>query len=131
MKITKEHLGKRLLIKEDRYLSCYEVWEAGIMEISPSGKNIKIQFVKNDGTTFTDWVKEGEYVIVEVLASKAEQIADAVKTHISSKDYSDIYTVTQKEYQRAAEKALELDRKKQEWIHGMCNPPSPDWKKRT
>jgi hypothetical protein len=24
---------------------------------------------------------------------------------------------------------LEADVKKNKWVHGMCNPPSPDWKK--
>jgi hypothetical protein len=27
-------------------------------------------------------------------------------------------------------KKLEAEVKKQKWVHGMCNPPSPDWKKK-
>lgn len=124
MKITKEHLGKRLLVKKNvGYYS--EPIEAGLMEVSPSGDYLKIQFVRADSTTYTDWVSVHNYQLVEVLASKAEQIADIVKKF---KDQSDSVTVTEEQYKKESQEALARELKKGKWVQGICNPPSPDWK---
>lgn len=125
MKITKEHLGKRLLIRKSVGYYADPV-EAGLMEVSPSGDYLKIQFVKCDNTTYTDWVNVHNYQLVEVLASKADQIADIYKEF---EKQSDSYTVTCKQYDKDAREALEKELKKNKWVHGICNPPSPDWRK--
>lgn len=123
MKITKEHLGKRLLIRKN--VGYYaEPVEAGLMEVSPSGDYLKIQFVKCDNTTYTDWVSVDRYNLIEVLASKADQIADIVRDF---EKQSDTYTVTDEQYKKESQEALEKELKKNKWVHGICNPPSPDW----
>lgn len=166
MKIKKEHIGRRLLIKEDRYMA--EPVEAGILEVSPSGKYLKIQFVRSDNTTYNDWVEASEYELVEVLGSKMDEISDMIedfykereekkKTEYDFSQYSPLQNETQpyqipnvgdKPYwedmpksfckaereksvqnfnetlKKVEEYAQEL--KKNNWVHGICNPPSPD-----
>lgn len=65
------------------------------------------------------------------IKEKANLSADLLKNTICSKDYpnSDSYTVTNKEYDEISNKILQEQIKKNKWVHGMCNPPSPDWKK--
>lgn len=170
MKLKKEHIGQRLLVKEDRYMA--EPVEAGLLEVSPSGKYLKIQFVRSDNTTYNDWVEASEYELVEVLGSKMDQISDVIEEFYKeqedkrkkSEDEFRQYSPLQNEvspYQipsfgdkpywedmpksfckadrekvvedfnktikKADQYAQEL--KKSNWVHGICNPPSPDWKK--
>lgn len=169
MKIKKEHIGRRLLIKEDRYMA--EPVEAGILEVSPSGKYLKIQFVRSDNTTYNDWVEASEYELVEVLGSKMDEISDMIedfykeqeekkKAEYDFNQYSPLQNETQpyqipnvgdkpywedmpKSFCKAErEKAVKdfnetlkkveqhaQELKKSNWVHGMCNPPSPDWEK--
>lgn len=75
--LTKEHIGKRLLVKEDSYYG--EVREAGVLEVSPSNSYIKIQFVRNDNSTYTNWVKKDEYILVEELNSVMDNVTEAVE----------------------------------------------------
>ena len=77
MKLKKEHIGHRLLVKEDRYMA--DPVEAGLLEVSPSGKYLKIQFVRSDNTTYNDWVEASEYELVEVLGSKMDDISNMVE----------------------------------------------------
>lgn len=195
MKIKKEHIGKRILIKEDRYMA--DPVEAGLLEVSPSGKYLKIQFVRSDNTTYNEWVESSEYELVEVLGSKMDQISDVIEEFYKeqedkkkkSEDEYRQYSPLQNEVQpyqipsvgdkpywvnmpksscfddfispldsqtsigkdaddlkpcckakrekavkdfnetlkKVEQRAQEL--KKSNWVHGMCNPPSPDWKK--
>lgn len=81
--ITKQHIGKRLLVKEDSYYG--EVREAGVLEISPSNNYIKIQFVRSDNSTYTDWVKKDEYILVEELGSVMDNLTEAVERFEKSK----------------------------------------------
>lgn len=195
MEIKKEHIGQRLLIKEDRYMA--EPVEAGLMEVSPSGKYLKIQFVRSDNTTYHDWVEASEYELVEVLGSKMDQISDVIEEYYKEQEESrkkaeddfrqysplqnesPIYQIPSfgdkpywedmpksfcsddiispldsqtsigkdadelkpcckakrekavqdfnKTLKKVEQHAQEL--KKNNWVHGMCNPPSPDYVK--
>lgn len=76
--LTKQHIGKRLLIKRDS-LYCNEPVEAGVMEISPSGNYLKIQISRTDYSVHTEWFEKGTYVLVEELGSCMDNITDAVE----------------------------------------------------
>jgi hypothetical protein len=76
--ITKKHEGKRLLVKK-AYSSYEDPKEVGVFEISPSGSYVKLQFIRNDNTSYTKWCEHDEYDVLEVLPSKAEQISDIVE----------------------------------------------------
>lgn len=162
MKLKKEHIGKRFLIKKNRYMA--EPVEAGLLEVSPSGKYLKIQFVRSDNTTYSDWVEASEYELVEVLGSKMDEISDMVEDFYKQQggyDFSQYHplqneiptyntpNVGDKPYwedtpksfckaereiavqnfnetlKKVEQHAQEL--KKSNWVHGMCNPPSPDY----
>ena len=168
MKLKKEHIGQRLLVKEDRYMA--EPVEAGLLEVSPSGKYIKIQFVRSDNTTYNEWVEVFEYELVEVLGSKMDQISDVIedfykeqeekwkkaeddfREYTSLQDEIPLYQTPDigdkpywedmpKSFCKAdREKAVQdfnetlkkteqyaQELKKSNWVHGMCNPPSPDY----
>ena len=124
MKITKQHLGKRLLVKK-RVAYYTDPCEVGLLEVSPSGHYVKIQFVRADDTTYTDWVLTENYDLIEVLASKAEQISDIAKEF--NKKYTP-YTDTSEQYAKEARKAHAREIKKNKWVHGICNPSSANWK---
>lgn len=113
MKITKEYLGKRLLIKKSTAYYV-EPTEASLLEVSPSGDYLKIEFVRSDNTTYTDWVNVHNYQLVEDLGYKLYK--------------SNSLTVTDEQYKKESREALEKELKKNKWVHGICNPPSPDWK---
>ncbi len=81
--LTDKHVGRRLLIKRDSLYA--DVQEAGVMEVSPSGKYIKIQFVRADNSVYYDWVKQDEYVLVEELGSVMDKITEAVERFERSK----------------------------------------------
>lgn len=53
---------------------------------------------------------------------KASILADVLKA-------SGCYTATDEQYEKESREALEKEVKKNKWFHGICNPPSPDWKK--
>lgn len=113
MKITKEHLGKRLLIRKN--VGYYaEPIEANLLEVSPSGDYLKLEFVRSDNTTYTDWVNVHNYQLVEDLGYKLYK--------------SNSVTVTDEQYEKESRNALEKELKKNKWVQGICNPPSPDWK---
>lgn len=76
--LTKAHIGKRILIKRDAPYYTDPV-EAGIMEISPSGNYLKIQFSRSDHTVYTEWVEKGTYVLIEELGSVMDSLTDAVE----------------------------------------------------
>ena len=118
MKITKEYLGKRLLIKKNvGYYS--DPTEASLLEVSPSGDYLKIEFVRSDDTTYTDWVNVHNYQLVEDLG---------YRVYKGYKKQSDSVTVTEEQYKKESQEALVRELKKNKWVHGICNPPSPDWK---
>jgi hypothetical protein len=75
--LTDKHVGRRLLIKANHTWGKIE--EAGVMEVSPSGKYIKIQFIRTDNSAYYDWVKQDEYVLVEELGSVMNKITEAVE----------------------------------------------------
>jgi hypothetical protein len=156
--LTKDLIGKRILVKE--YNSSY--WtnptEAGVFEVSPSGEYCKIQIRRQDDTTFTKWCNVNDYILVEELPSVIDKVSDVVEkfnkdlreterkareefhkhstsptvtkpsywdtlpTSICSSDYADAPDWHATNYNSEA--------KKQKWVHGICNPPSPDWKKK-
>jgi len=166
--LSKEYIGKRLLIS-DYSVTCSELIEAGILEVSPSGEYAKIQIRKVDNTTYTKWCHTHDYVVLEELGSVMDQISDVVEkfnkdlketerkareefhkhstvpykpvemptytpppyktgdfwehqpTSICSSDYADAPDWNATNYSAEV--------KKQKWVQGMCNPPSPDWKK--
>lgn len=131
MKITKEYLGKRLLIKKSTAYYI-EPTEANLLEVSPSGDYLKIEFVRNDSTTYTDWVNVHNYQLVEDLGYRVYKTYKPNPLEggqVSSKDYSDCYTITNEQYEKESRKALKKELKKNNWVHGICNPPSPDWAK--
>lgn len=119
MKITKEHLGKRLLIKKSTAYYI-EPTEANLLEVSPSGDYLKIEFVRSDNTTYIDWVNVHNYQLVEELGYKLYKS--------NFKDQSDSVTVTEEQYKKESREALVRELKKGKWVQGICNPPSPDWK---
>ena len=203
MKLKKEHIGHRLLVKEDRYMA--EPVEAGLLEVSPSGKYLKIQFVRSDNTTYNDWVEASEYELIEVLGSKMDEISGMIEDFYNEQEdkrkkaeddfrkysplqnESPIYQIPpywedmpksfcsdniispldsqtsigkdetiystdsdgwcndeesfkpcckakrekavqdfNKTLKKVEQHAQEM--KKNNWVHGICNPPSPDWK---
>ena len=88
MKITKQHLGKRLLVKK-RVAYFTDPCEVVVLEVSPSGHYVKMQFVRADDTTYTDWVMTENYDLTEVLACKAgdllyvlNELADSLRSHL-------------------------------------------------
>lgn len=58
-----------------------------------------------------------------------DSCGDYIKTDCVGKSYevpkSDSYTIKNEEYEESRRKA-EAEMKKNIWVHGMCNPPSPD-----
>ena len=118
MKITKEYLGKRLLIKKSTAYYV-EPTEANLLEVSPSGDYLKIEFVRSDNTTYTDWVNVHNYQLVEDLG---------YRIYKGYKKQADSVTVSEEQYKKEASDALKRELEKSKWVHGICNPPSPDWK---
>lgn len=119
MKITKEYLGKRLLVRKS--ITYYvDPTEVSLLEVSPSGDYLKLEFVRSDSTTYTDWVNVDSYYLVEDLG---------YRVYKGYKKQSDSVTVTEEQYKKESREALEKELKKNNWVHGICNPPSPDWKK--
>lgn len=143
--LTKDLIGKRILVKE--YNSSY--WtnpvEAGVFEVSPSGEYCKIQIRRQDDTTYTKWCNVTDYILVEELPSVMDKIADEWKkwedkttqkytpppyktgdffdhlpTSICSSDYADAPDWHATNYSSEV--------KKQKWVHGICNPPADDAK---
>ena len=112
MKITKEHLGKRLLIKKSTAYYI-EPTEANLLEVSPSGDYLKIEFIRSDSTTYIDWVNVHNYQLVEELGYKLYK--------------SNSVTVSEEQYKKESQEALKKELEKGKWVYGICNPPSPDW----
>ena len=191
--LSEKYIGKRLLIS-NYSVSCSDLTEAGILEVSPSGEYVKIQIRKVDNTTYTKWCHAHDYVVLEELGSVMDKIGDAVEqfnkdlketerkareefkkhsspktppyhtgdfwehvpTSICSSDYADapdfratnyykeqvdaIHNLDDETVRKAFNEACKMsgldlhipneEVKKQKWVHGMCNPPSPDWKKK-
>lgn len=119
MKITKEYLGKRLLVRKS--ITYYvDPTEVSLLEVSPSGDYLKLEFVRADSTTYTDWVSVDSYYLVEDLGYRVYKN--------NFKDQSDSVTVTEEQYKKESQEALKKELEKGKWVHGICNPPSPDWK---
>ena len=156
--LTKDLIGKRILIKDYGLSYIQDLTEAGILEVSPSGQYCKIQIRKRDNTTFTKWCNVTQYIFIEELPSVMDKITDEflkweeetkkkareefhkhsttpytpppyqtgdfwehLPTSICSSDYADAPDITATNYSSEVEK--------QKWVHGICNPPSPDWKR--
>lgn len=118
MKITKEYLGKRLLVRKS--ITYYvDPTEVSLLEVSPSGDYLKLEFVRADSTTYTDWVSVDSYYLVEDLG---------YRVYKGYKKQSDSVTVTEEQYKKESQEALVRELEKSKWVHGICNPPSPDWK---
>jgi hypothetical protein len=136
--ITKKHEGKRILIKK-AYASFEVPIEVGVFEISPSGLYVKLQFVRGDNTSYTAWHDYDEYEVLEILPSKMEGISKLVDdwekkstsptsppasywdSHPHTVSSSDHYTVTDKDPKSFA---MQSEIQKQQWVHGLCNPPA-------
>ena len=95
-----------------------------IAEISPSEKYFKIQFVRCDNTTYTDWVEADDYELLEVLGSKMAQISDMVEEFY--KKQQEDQRKSEDEYRQYS--PLQNEVKKNKWVHGICNPPADDAK---
>jgi len=63
----KDLIGKRVLIKRRWRADDLTLTEAKIVEISPSGKYVKFEIYRPDGSTFCDWKEAYRFEIVEVL----------------------------------------------------------------
>ena len=63
----KDLIGKRVLIKRRWRADDLTLTEAKIVEISPSGKYVKFEIYRPDGSTFYDWREVYRFEIVEVL----------------------------------------------------------------
>jgi len=63
----KDLIGKRVLIKRRWWVDDLTLTEAKIVEISPSGKYVKFEIYRPDGSTFYDWREAYRFEIVEVL----------------------------------------------------------------
>lgn len=61
----KDLIGKRVLIR--RLWWAETLTEAKIVEASPSGKYVKFEIYRSDGSTFYDWKEACCFEIVEVL----------------------------------------------------------------
>lgn len=118
MKIDKTHIGKRLLVRKG-YSYSTEPQEVRVLEISPSQTYVKLKHIRNDESDYNIWTSIFDYDVVEDLG------------YYQARCYlkSDSYTVTNKGYEETSNKILQEQIKKNKWVHGMCNPPSPDWKK--
>jgi hypothetical protein len=155
-KITKEYLNKRLLIKETVGSYWCKPIEAIVLESSPSGGHFKLEIKRSDNTSYVQWCHKDDYRVIEQLNDlvypskdyikkyneELKEIEEKVKkefnkyssptskpsywdnvpTSICSSDYSDASNITAINYNSEV--------KKNKWVHGMCNPPSPDWKKK-
>lgn len=67
--ITTQHLGKRLLVKEN-YCSQYaQLQEARILEFSKSADYMKIKLTLGGGRDYVYWCETTKYGIVEELES--------------------------------------------------------------
>ena len=125
MKITKEYLGKRLLVRKS--ITYYmDPTEVSLLEVSPSGDYLKLEFVRADSTTYADWVSVDSYYLVEDLG---------YRVYKGYKKQSDSVTVSEEQYIKESRKAHERltvpfqkELEKNKWVHGICNPPSPGWK---
>ena len=158
-KITKDHLNKRLLIKEAVGSYWCKPTEVMVLEASPSKEHFKLEIKRSDNTSYTQWCHKDDYKVVEDLGPALDQVVSGVvekfnkdlreterkareefhkhstsptvtkpsywehlPTSICSSDYADAPNITATNYNAEV--------KKQKWVHGMCNPPSPDWKKK-
>ena len=61
----KELVGKRILY-QSRY-QYFSISEATVLEISPSGEYIKLEVVRSDDSTYTEWVDKYEIKLIEVI----------------------------------------------------------------
>jgi hypothetical protein len=153
--ITKKHEGKRLLIRR-AYTSFEDPIEVGVFEISPSGSYVKLQFIRDDNTSYVSWYEHDKFEVLEVLPSKMDQLSDIVerfnkdlreKEKKAKKEF-DKYSVQQCETPKTTDEAYpyktdsneyglsttsccqdDPEVQKQKWVHGMCNPPADDVKK--
>ena len=63
----KDVVGKRVLIKESYSSFDIDLTEAEVIELSPSGKYVKLKVYRTDGHTFYDWRAIDRWKIVDVL----------------------------------------------------------------
>jgi len=66
-RVFRDLIGKRVLIKRRWWVGDLSLTEAKIVEISPSGKYVKFEIYRPDGSTFCDWKEAYRFEIVEVL----------------------------------------------------------------
>jgi hypothetical protein len=151
--LSKEYLCKRLLLVNYGYSTvAADPFEANLLEVAPSGEYAKIKIKKVDSTPYIKWCHVNDYVVLEVLKEEPRvneewirelqekeirdreefnkhssptakpSYWDTLPTSICSSDYADAPDFHATNYSAEV--------KKQKWVHGICNPPSPDWKKK-
>ncbi|MHC1566416.1 MAG: hypothetical protein ACXQT5_01785 [Candidatus Syntropharchaeia archaeon] len=70
----KDVVGKRVLIKNvlPSFPSDINLTEAEVIDLSPSGKYVKLKIYRTDGHTFYDWRPVDRWKIVDVLGEAGE-----------------------------------------------------------
>lgn len=63
--VCREVVGKRVLL--DKPFSTTEIQEAKVLDVSPTGRYVKLEFVRYDGTKYCKWEDVDKLHLLEVL----------------------------------------------------------------
>jgi hypothetical protein len=69
--LSKEHIGKRLLVSSYSISLMTDPIEAKVYEVSPSGMYARIEIKRADKTSYTKWCYVNDYVVLEELKEEA------------------------------------------------------------
>jgi len=149
--LSEKYIGKRLLIS-NYSVSCSDLTEAGVLEVSPSGEYAKIQIKRVDNTTYTKWCHVHDYVVLEELGSVLDPVVEKFNKDLRETErkareefhkhstsptvkpsYWDTHptSICSSDYADAPDfhaTNYSAEVKKQKWVHGICNPPAKDAK---
>jgi hypothetical protein len=129
--LSKEYLHKRLLIVNYGITGVKPI-EATLLELSPSEEYAKIQIKRVDGTYYNEWRHVHDYVVLEKLREEVQVNEEYTSPTVKTPSYWDSLptSICSSDYADAPDwHATNYEVKKNKWVQGMCNPPSPDWKK--